>query len=89
MVQQEGFEYEPEKPDLPSWVEQKWGWRALMPGACAGAWVSSLCLEGSSNFLCLGQCLACQLASCASTAAPLECVWWLPHGSAKQSPSEV
>lgn len=33
MVEQEGFEYEPEKPDLPSWVEQKWGWRALMPGA--------------------------------------------------------
>ena len=32
VVEQEGFEYEAEKPDLPSWVEQKWGWRALEPG---------------------------------------------------------
>lgn len=33
VLEQEGFEYQPEKPALPSWVEQKWGWRALEPGA--------------------------------------------------------
>lgn len=51
VVEQEGFEYEPEKPDLPSWVEQKWGYRALMPGA----WVPHCrcCGEGLRGCNCL------------------------------------
>lgn len=37
MQAQQGFAYEAEKPLLPSWVEQKWGWRATEPGEAAGA----------------------------------------------------
>lgn len=37
---QRGFTYRPEKPLLPRWVEQKWGWSALEPGAGrVGGWV--------------------------------------------------
>lgn len=32
---QRGFEYRPEKPALPAWVEQKWGWSGSEPGAWA------------------------------------------------------
>ena len=30
---QRGWEYRPERPQLERWVEQKWGWSALEPGA--------------------------------------------------------
>jgi hypothetical protein len=32
---QRGFEYRPEKPALPAWLEQKWGWSGSEPGAWA------------------------------------------------------
>lgn len=37
MRRQRGFEYRPEKPQLERWIEQKWGWSALEPGALGSA----------------------------------------------------
>jgi len=33
----DGFVYQPERPDAPTFVEQKWGWRGLQPGRGGGA----------------------------------------------------
>lgn len=60
VVQQDGFDYGAEKPDLPSWVEQKWGWRSREPGGepwggggtCLGAMAGCHCCRYQHGCVC-------------------------------------
>ena len=62
-MDQEGYEYEPEKPDLPSWVEQKWGWRALEPGALDEKCRAGVCMPRAGCWS-RAHCNVAQLCSC-------------------------